>query len=243
MTHVRITAAIVTAAIALVTVAHISDAAAATDIPVDVAVTFEPIVALAEIDDTEVVDDTEVIDGVRIIADNPDHTALATTTVAKFADAGWAITNTEIRFDDDACDDTVGFHTEEHGHHVVVMCTNAPWTLLHELGHVWSDLYLDDTERSQWLTKRGVASWSDGPWGERGTEHAADIIAFGLNDTMHMPTGIGDTDYQNVVDSFEWLFGIPPLHRHKTTTAEDELSNTPRFHLVSPVHGIVDDAG
>ena len=212
MTHVRTTAAI-TAAIALVAVAHISQAIAAVPANDPVApVTFEPIVPLPE------TDDTEVIDGVRIIADTPDHTDLAISAVAKFADAGWEITNTEIRFDKDACDNTVGFHTEQHGHHVVVMCTDTPWTLLHELGHVWSDLYLDDTERSQWLTTRGLTSWSDGPWGERGTEHAADIIAFGLNDTMHMPTGIGDTDYQSIVDSFEWLLGIPPLHRQHTAT-------------------------
>jgi hypothetical protein len=93
------------------------------------------------------------------------------------------------------------------------MCSDAMWALLHELGHVWSDLYLDETERAAWLESRALDSWSEGDWEDRGTEHAAAVIAFGLYDTAHVPLGFGINDYNETVSAFESLFGVAPLHR------------------------------
>jgi biotin carboxyl carrier protein len=99
---------------------------------------------------------------------------------------------------------------------------------------VWSDLYLDEGQRNEWIALQGLASWSEGDWEERGTEHAADIIAFGLHDTMHVPTGIGVTDYRSLVESFEWLLGTAPLHRQHGDHATSGRTTSQRIQVVAP---------
>ena len=87
-------------------------------------------------------------------------------------------------------------------------------------GPVWSSLYLDDEERAQWLERRGLESWG-GPaeWGERGTEHAAEAIAFGLLDWWVTPH-IYAPDVASLEADFQWLLGTKPLHLAPTPTVE-----------------------
>ena len=161
MSYARTIEAAAAAAFVLVLVPVAASSAPATEHAVAAPA---PIVALP------VVEAIEKIDGVRVIADTAHRIEMAGVAIEKFAAAGWEIENTEIRWSEDECDGAVGFHAEERGHHVVVMCTDAEWTLLHELGHVWSDLYLDDEARDEWLERRGLDSWHEGPYDERGTE-------------------------------------------------------------------------
>jgi hypothetical protein len=199
----------IAAALALALTPIVGDAIAAPGPAADVVQTekLEPVTPLRAIEPTE------RIEGVRTAEGTREQEALVEDAVQRFADAGWPLTNTEVRFDANACDNAVGFHTEQRGYHLVVMCTDSQWTLLHELGHVWSDLYLDEAEREAWLASRDLDSWGEGKWEDRGTEHAAAIIAFGLYDTAHVPTGFGITDYMQTVSAFESLFGVHPLHR------------------------------
>ena len=197
MSYARTIAAAATAAFVLVLVPVAASSAPATEQAVAAPA---PIVALPS------VEAIEKIDGVRVIADTAYRIEMAGVAIEKFAAAGWEIENTEIRWSEDECDGAVGFHAEERGHHVVVMCTDAAWTLLHELGHVWSDLYLDGEGRDEWLERRGLDSWHEGPYDERGTEQAAQVIAFGLHDTVHVPS-MSNNSYSTLVDDFEWLFG------------------------------------
>jgi hypothetical protein len=222
MTYARTIAAIATATFAFVLVPQIEGNASAES-------TFSPVVetrVAGPVAPLPEVDDTDIIDGVKLIADTGERTDFFVAALDKFAAAGWPITNTEIRFDEDECVGAVGFHAEEKGHHVIVMCTDAEWTLLHELGHVWSDLYLSEDQRAEWVERRGVDSWHEGDWQDRGTEHAADIIAFGLFDTTHVPTTIGNNDYGTLVENFDWLFGMAPLHRNKVERAVSHENHT-----------------
>lgn len=224
MRKARTIAAVVSVAVTLVLIPRISPAAGfPTAEDCDVAsVTAETTIPLSE------GDDTELIGGVRIVADTRSDTELVVDAVARFAAAGWPLTNTVVRFDEAGCGDVVGFHTVERSHHLVVVCTGVEWVVLHELGHVWSDLYLDEVERSAWLIRRGLDSWSDGPWAQRGSEHVADIIAFGLSTELHVPRGIGVIDYDRVVDDFEWLFGVPPFHCREMAEPEHAVPTAPR---------------
>lgn len=223
MTYARTIAAVAAATVALTLAPQLVEVAVAdTNEHRHIEqVAVEPITPLAEV----VAED--VIDGIRIVADDGSREEFVRSAVAKFDRAGWSLTNTEVRFDD-TCENAVGYHAEEDGHHVVVMCTDAEWTLLHELGHVWSDLYLDEGERSEWLELRGLDSWTVG------TEHVADIIAFGLFDSTHVPTSIGATDYDSVTEAFEWLMGMTPFHRQRNKGATTSHESTARVHVVAP---------
>ena len=189
---------------------------------------FDEIEPLAEV----VVED--IIDGVRVVAEDEARIESVRRAVEKFDTAGWPLTNTEVRFDVDACDGPVrAFHAFEHGHHVVVMCAETELTLLHELAHVWSDLYLDEAQRAEWVELRGLESWHEGEWRDRGTEHAAEIIAFGLYDTPHVPRAIGNNDYRTVTEAFEWLMGMPPVHRQRAEEATTGIATSTRVSVVA----------
>ena len=86
-------------------------------------------------------------------------------------------------------------------------------TLLHELAHAWADLTLDSEMRRRFLDLRGLDIWHDNsvPWEERGFEHAAEIIAWGLLDQDLLLTSIGETDTRKLAEAFELLTGRKPL--------------------------------
>lgn len=218
MTYARTIAAAVATTVGLVLVPAISttNQASASAVETAVVTSIEPLAPVST---------DEIIEGVRVVADTDEHAALVSKSLDKFAAAGFEITNTEVRYDEDACTGSVGFHTIEDGHHVVVLCTDSEWTLLHELGHVWSALYLDDDLRSEWLDRRGLRSWRDAEdVMQGGTEHAAEIIAFGLYDTWHTPRSIDGNDVDTLLDDFEWLFGMAPLHRQPVRRASMETT-------------------
>lgn len=233
MRKARTIAVVVSVAVTLVQIPRISPAAGSVSEEGSggASVAAEAAIPLSE------VDEPELIDGVRIVADTRGDTALVVDAVGRFAEAGWPLTNTVVRIDETECGDVVGFHTVERSRHLVVVCTGAEWVVLHELGHVWSDLYLDDAERAEWLLRRGLDSWSDGPWAQRGSEHAADIIAFGLSTELHVPRGIGVIDYDRVSEDFEWLFGVPPLHHRELAETDRAVPTAPRTNDASPVEG------
>ena len=161
---------------------------------------------------------------------------MAVSALEKFERMGWPITNTEIRFEIDSCAHA-GYHGFERGHHVVVLCNESGWTMLHELGHVWSDLYLGHQARNELVERRGLEGWAgaDIEWADRGTEHVAELIAFGLQDGRHAPARmLAHSDYRGLVEDFEWLFGVEPLHRGPAGKEPTGLESTARFQVVSP---------
>lgn len=202
MTYARTIAAAATAAIAIALAPQIASGATVQTPAapaVEIAVEAVPVSPLPE------VEATEIIDGVRIVADTASRIDMATAAVEKFSAAGWSLTNTEIRWSQDACDGVVAYHAEERGHHVIVMCTDSEWTMLHELGHVWSAQYLNEDGEAEWVSRRGLDSWSHGSYDDRGTEQAAQVIAFGLFDSTHIPS-MSNNSYTTLVEDFEWLF-------------------------------------
>jgi hypothetical protein len=49
------------------------------------------------------------------------------------------------------------------------------------------------------------------PWEERGFEHAAEVLAWGLMDEDLFLTSIGETDIRQLAEAFELLTGRTPL--------------------------------
>ncbi len=91
-------------------------------------------------------------------------------------------------------------------------------TLLHELGHVWTTQYVDDGTRAAFLETRGLEEWS-GPGLARdvsGTEHAAEIIAWGLLVEETWQARLPDNECADLVAAFRVLTGQSPLRTCET---------------------------
>ena len=85
-------------------------------------------------------------------------------------------------------------------------------TLLHELGHAWADATLTDDERAAFLDLRGLDAWNTGDWEERGFEHAAEILMWGLAAEPFKVGAIADTDTDTLTHAYRLLTGADPLH-------------------------------
>lgn len=57
-------------------------------------------------------------------------------------------------------------------------------TLIHELAHAWAAAALDEATKERFVRLRGLTAWNDSSqqWAERGGEHAAEIISWGIID-------------------------------------------------------------
>jgi hypothetical protein len=85
--------------------------------------------------------------------------------------------------------------------------------MLHEFAHAWTHENLTQGQLDAFLTMRGLQRWNEAgdEWAERGTEHAAEIITWGLNrrcDPRHMLEGEG---HGSLTTAFELLTGARPL--------------------------------
>lgn len=86
------------------------------------------------------------------------------------------------------------------------------WVVLHEIAHAWDYHSLEDETRTQFLTLRGHAAWREGKWHERGSENAAEIIAWGLIDRPSKPVHIYGNSCEELLDGYLTLTGQDPLH-------------------------------
>lgn len=91
----------------------------------------------------------------------------------------------------------------------IELCHVDRWVVLHELGHAWTKENLSDEDRDQLLKAWGLVSWNDSetPWRRRGTESAADAIAWGLIEDpvgCHSPSG----PIAERVEAFRLVTGI-----------------------------------
>ena len=148
--------------------------------------------------------------------------ALAQWAFDRFDRAGLELPEVSIAFHDDraACEGHVGYFRP--GVPAGIDICGFNWdrflvtpkkTILHELAHAWAQQSLDGETRSRFLDLRGLDIWQDNsvPWEERGFEHAAEVLAWGLMDEDLFLTSIGETDIRQLAEAFELLTGRTPL--------------------------------
>lgn len=87
------------------------------------------------------------------------------------------------------------------------------FVMLHELGHVWSNQNLDDASRDAFAASRGLESWRDaeGEWRDQASEHAAEVLAWGLMDRAVPMSRLPDASCDRLAAAFRLLTGVEPL--------------------------------
>jgi hypothetical protein len=85
------------------------------------------------------------------------------------------------------------------------------FTLLHELGHVFAYEHLTDEDRAAFVATRKADAWRADQWSRSGSEHAADIIAWGLHPEHVRPSRTLPNDDASLTEAFVLLTGTPPL--------------------------------
>jgi hypothetical protein len=106
----------------------------------------------------------------------------------------------------------------------IEICTMNRETLIHELAHAWIDANLSEEARATFTRHRGLTMWNDHsvPWEHRATEHAAEIIAWGVEEESRLVSWIEshghhtfrlltipDSTPEELAVSYQQLTGIP----------------------------------
>lgn len=158
----------------------------------------------------------------RVFGASADEQRLVDWAFGRFAAAGLAAPRVDIVFHADRadCDGLAAYAASgPSGSGEIHLCTERqPWTLvsrrvlLHEMAHAWAATALEAATRFAFLTNRALPSWDDPntPWELRGTEQAAEIIAWGLLDEEIRVVAIPDTDPQRLLAGYVLLTGARP---------------------------------
>jgi len=154
--------------------------------------------------------------GVVVFSEDPAQRELARWAVARFESAGLTAPVVEIRFHTNAsgCGGHLGYARDGRVEICTVLVNEMTRrNLLHEMGHVWVDQNVSAAVRERFLELRGLQTWnaSTDPWNERGYEHAAETMAWGLG-TRILTAQIPDNDPGSLAEAYELLTGtsFPP---------------------------------
>ncbi len=155
---------------------------------------------------------------IEVSAETPGQAPLAAWAIERFEMAGLELPPVSIEFaagGDERCGGNPA-RTYSGDTPTVVMCWDVrPFTLLHELAHVWVARNVPPADREVFMAMRdGVRAWTgpEVPWRDRGSEHAANVIAWGLGDTAIPDPRTLPTDDASMRAAFRHLTGTEPLH-------------------------------
>lgn len=149
-----------------------------------------------------------------------DQELLVGWAVALFDDAGLELPPVDFVGceDDTPCQGRLGAARWSDGRSEVTLCTDEAsgveeMLVVHELAHAWDCHDLEDGRRQDFLDVRGLEQWrGDAEWHDRGAEHAASIITWGLMDRPVRPGHISGNTCTELQLGYEALTGRRPLH-------------------------------
>ncbi len=89
----------------------------------------------------------------------------------------------------------------------------ARFSFLHELAHAWMLDNVDFETQDRFLESRSLARWegADVPWHERGSEQAAETVAWGVMDSTIALARIGNPSCEELRIAYRTLTGLDPL--------------------------------
>jgi hypothetical protein len=155
---------------------------------------------------------------VIIEAREPGQQEMAEWAVARYAEAGLDLPQLVVRFsgrDLSNCGGAPGRVYLDRDPIEVRMCWNSEFVLLHELAHAWEAHNVPAAKHEPFMAMRnGVVSWAglDVAWDERGREHAANVVAWGLLEDPYPISRTYPNDPDSLLAAFQFLTGTHPLH-------------------------------
>jgi hypothetical protein len=175
---------------------------------------------------------------ITIVSTSPAWTRRVEWGLDRFRDADLPLPAMVITVhDDDApCEGNSGLYVPNDPVEVH-LCTPGPvdsrparLTTLHELAHAWAESELSTAQRAAFLELRGLDVWYDDrvPRHERGAEHAAEVVSWGLMDEMIPIIRIYDAEPAQLSEAFDLLVHRPPLWTETRTTADRTLAHADR---------------
>jgi hypothetical protein len=158
-------------------------------------------------------------DRITVDADEERGHELVEWAVGRYHQAGLTVPGADVHFQRglEGCRGYVGLHTVQSGRHRIGVCDPGQRSreriILHEFAHAWVGETLTSDNREAFLALCGLEMWHDPDtdWGQRGTEHAAEVMFWGLSDECRTPGRIGTDDSATLAAAFEFLTGTEPL--------------------------------
>ena len=182
-----------------------------------------------------------LFDGLAVYATDPGHVDIVQASVERMAAYGFELPTDRITvvFDPtgESCDGNTAYAA--HGadaddESYLVVCHDTMSTVIHELSHIWAGKNLTEDDHQAWVDERGLDAWSSSDadsWREAGTEHFAEIVAWGLDDDFKRVMVSGGHDVDGINDSFQYvlenLAGASPREAWYTMTEEEHLALVP----------------
>ena len=153
-----------------------------------------------------------VVPGISVVAAQHEHVQLVRWAAKRFETAGLDAPAVEVHFHPDTSNCYGHLGSELAGRVdvcLVLLNETMRETLLHEMGHAWIDQNVTESVRERFLEVRQLHAWSelDVEWDDRGYEHGAEIIAWGLGNRYLAPT-IPDRDPSRLGSAWEVLTGV-----------------------------------
>lgn len=154
--------------------------------------------------------------------DNRQPEKVVEWVVGRYALAGLQPPEAEVRFHPfdpslEECAGFAGYYTFTGLEHRIDICgigeRSRRRILLHELAHAWTYENLSESRRETFLAARELDVWNDPSvaWEERGVEHAAEIMAWGLDLRCDARDVIRDEDPDPLAAAMAHLTGASPV--------------------------------
>ena len=166
---------------------------------------------------------TEPLEELQVVATTDDERRKIARAIGLYEQAGLQLPPLVVRIGTlDGCNGHVAVHRGQDGHSTIELCatgrTGLEHILLHELAHAWVQHNVSDAARQRFQEVRGWEHWSDhsDEWRDRGTEQAAEVIKWGVNDRA-APILIDHDGCDDLANSYRILTGVDPVHPRTVT--------------------------
>jgi hypothetical protein len=185
---------------------------------------FEPVSTLSAPvvrDEVEEVAVTETAETLPVMAtettihsETVEQREMVEWALSRFGEAGLDLPILTIHAfsDRSGCRGNFGYFAIDAAGNFEVYTCGIDFTVLHELGHAWAAHNLSDQDKDEFLENHAYADeWRTDDWLLSGSEHCANILAWGLMETRVNQTRTRPYDHNSMLEAYEILTGGEPL--------------------------------